>query len=255
MDAKLQELFNQNAAQKAAGHPVGVGTRPMKWGDSNNIGFGAPGATLENCYVDIGPFPTPVPIRLDAQVVPKGTALPGIPARATVRMAYKLVYSIGESSQTIELPFLPRQLCVRSLQVYARRVSSPGLVTDSPAQNMGIWATPVSSNGAWPCPIDVEEVTMQIGTQQSPLAAPPRLATHVTAWAQPIGNLQIYICFSLTAGGAPQYRVPVFAQVSNNPSYFAPVPIPSDVETALNSWSLLRGATTTVETIAAVWCR
>ena len=256
MDAKLQELFNQNAAAGRVGHPVGVGSRPMKWGDSNNIGFGAfPNNTLEYCYVDIGPFPTPIPIRLDAQVIPKASSLPGIPARATCRMVYRLIYSIGEASQVIELPMLPRQLCVRSLQVYARRLSNASITNDSPMQNMGIWATPVSSNNAWPVPFDYEEVTMGIGTGAAPLAAPSRLATHVTGWALGGTNQRLFLQFTFTGGGSPAYRIGLYSIVSNDPKPFVPQPLPHDVETALGSYQLVRGSTTAAETVAVAWCR
>lgn len=239
----LYQRFREEGA-----HPGENPRRPMKWGDSiifrNNVAL-----NQEYCFVDIGPFPMPVVVRLEHILVGADAFFGGL---SQPQVQFRLVWNLGESAQSQEFPALPRHIVARSLQVYARRIQSGS--SNEPAQmTYALWATPQEGQHAPPVPFLFQQFDLGIGTAIASLVGTvPRLATHVTAYCSTGENNKLFLTFRAPGATSDSWMPLAFTGAPGSaPALSQPLPIPFEA----SSYFFRRDVTTAALQYTLAWCR
>jgi len=224
--------------------------RPMKWGDTqvqrNSV---APGGNTEYCYVDVGPFPEPVNLRLTANCVPANPLFFLGPIQAT--WTYRLVYTIGSGSATVQtFDALPRVVRCTSLQVYAARRNN-SLLNEPDAMPMSIWATPQESGSGLPVPFSYFTLNFGIGTGLLNVPMPPRIATHVTMYGVAGENNKLFLQF-LPPGATDEQMVLLYAPAGSGSIGMNGQPLPIPFEASV--YRFRRDVTTAAKDYTLAWC-
>jgi len=207
---RLYEEFNEG------GMSPGVGTRVQKWGDNQQLDIRANNVVnQEYCFVDVGPFPFPVSLRIDMEAANRAS---GITTQTAYQ--YRAVIGLGDAAISLDYEVLPRYFTTQSLQLYVRR--RPQVFIENEGVRVAVWATPQATQGL-PVPMKVEEYPMAIGVGSAVLEPPPRWATHMMVLAGTISlSMRMRVTYpskaaqdmlafgSTAAAGQPQQLLPVF---------------------------------------------